>query len=174
MIKVGLLIIVYFFALLLFCGDSTFAGDYETIKAVWKEEPDKINYVNIRYNSTGTVGPNTIIAESQVTLKYRNPTGYTPTYEVEVLKASYTFLGRTGDKTFEVRFIDTGYDVKNEKISMFFEENELVPLDLKVELASSCTKTDKIYMKMFKLKGNQLEYQIILPDCLKNKLEKAE
>jgi hypothetical protein len=53
-----------------------------------------------------------------------------------------------------------------EKINLFFEENGLCPLSF-VMLYSGCSKDEKVFLKMIKLQGNQLEYQIILPNCLK-------
>lgn len=86
----------------------------------------------------------------------------------------FRYSGRTGDKTFEI--IYTSSDIrpstqpirerKKEKINLFFEKNGLCPLSF-VSLHSGCSKDEKVFLKMIKLQGNQLEYQIILPNCLK-------
>jgi hypothetical protein len=86
----------------------------------------------------------------------------------------FIYSGRTGDKTFEI--IYKGSDIRprtppilekrREKINLFFEENSVCPLSF-IALYSGCPKTEKVFLKMIKLQGNQLEYQIILPNCLK-------
>ena len=81
----------------------------------------------------------------------------------------YIYLGRTGEKTFEIQhiIIDFVKEIeKKEKISMYFVKGDLYPLK-RYRMHSSCSNEDNIFLKMVNLKGNQLEYQIILPDCLK-------
>lgn len=87
----------------------------------------------------------------------------------------YIYMGRTGEKTFELQYRPEGIFMTPDnfasirehpaKINLYFTENDLYPL--KIKQAGLCTKDDKVYLKMLKLKGNQLEYQIVLPDCLK-------
>jgi hypothetical protein len=86
----------------------------------------------------------------------------------------FMFSGRTGDKTFEIIYTSSDLrpstrpinERKREKINLFFEENSLCPLSF-MSLYSGCSKDEKLFLKMIKLQGNQLEYQIILPNCLK-------
>jgi len=87
----------------------------------------------------------------------------------------FKYSGMTEKKAFEI--ILTGSDLlptviqpirerKKKRINLFFEENSLFPLSF-VRLYSGCSNDEKVFLKMIKLQGNQLEYQIILPRCLK-------
>ena len=155
------------FVSLVFCNfASAFCEDCETLKIIAYEDAERIDYINFTYRS-GVAVPNALIVEAQLTFKYKNPALHNPVDEVEVIKAEYTFCDRTGDKIFEVSYIDTGHYNQNEKIRRYFEENACVPLDFSVYRFSNCTEYDKILIKMLNLKDNQLEYQIIFPDCLK-------
>lgn len=86
----------------------------------------------------------------------------------------YRFVGRTGENTFEVKYSHynrTGskfmQDTEDEKIlKLYFEKNLEANLNI-IPLDSSCI-ANPVYakLKMLELKGNQLKFQIILPDCL--------
>lgn len=102
-----------------------------------------------------------------MTFQYKNPAWYNPPGEIEVIKAEYYFCGCTGEKIFMVKYADTGHYNHNEKIRRFFEENARFPLDLSVYRYSHCTEDDKIFIKMLNLKDNQLEYEVIFPECLR-------
>jgi hypothetical protein len=166
MVRLILLIFGMFISLMFFDFASAFCRDCETLKVLVYEDAERIDYINFTYHS-GIAVPNTLIVEAQLTFKYKNPAWYNPTSEIEVIKAEYTFSGRTGDKIFEVRYIDTGHFNQNRKIRRFFEENDRFPLNLSVYRFSDCKENDKIFMNMLKLKDNQLEYQLIFPKCLK-------
>jgi len=102
----------------------------------------------------------------------------------------YVFLGRTGDKTFEIEYTfskssaaippfskkENSNDVK--KMNMFFEEGGFFELKdlffVPKDYGTRCTTDDKLFLKMISLKGNELQYQIILPDCLKSGVHKNE
>jgi len=60
---------------------------------------------------------------------------------------------------------------KDEKINMYLDDNlyHLSFSPFKSITHTNCTSEDKVFLKMIKLQGNQLEYQTILPDCLKSK-----
>jgi hypothetical protein len=88
----------------------------------------------------------------------------------------YSFVGRTGEKTFELR--RTGYSTLitktakpliEEKNSYYFDTN--VPLELQImALFSKCEpKEMKIQVKLIDLQGSKLECQVVLPDCLKDR-----
>jgi hypothetical protein len=169
MVKLSLFILGMFISLMFIDFASAFCGDCETLKVIGHEDAERINYINFTYHAgIASTIDSAVIVEAQCTFKYKNPAWYNPTGEVEVIKAEYTYSGRTGDKIFEVRYIDTDHYYQNErKRRIFFDENDRVPLDLSVYRFSNCTENHKISMKMLQLKDNQLEYQLIFPECLK-------
>jgi hypothetical protein len=80
----------------------------------------------------------------------------------------YKFLGRTGEKTFEILSIEQGpggVKASREKLNIYFDDTVSYPLRF-ISINTNCSLEDKILLKMIKLQGNQLEYQIILPNCL--------
>lgn len=83
----------------------------------------------------------------------------------------YDFAGRTGDKTFELRLIKReGSSPRSEtKISAYFDAETAMPLNAIVipRLGANCSKSELPKLKMISLSGNQLEAQVLLPDCLK-------
>lgn len=99
----------------------------------------------------------------------------------------YVFKGRTGDKTFEIEFtyeedkdssmkkFEREAGIKNkskvQKLNMFFEKDSLYELKeinfLTWTHGVRCPEdAKKVFLKMLELKGNQLIYQIIIPDCV--------
>ncbi len=89
----------------------------------------------------------------------------------------YIFKGRTGESTFEIRYIPDGvmthFDMNENRevpadMKLFFERDSIVPL--KISIGDPCKAERKVYLKMIALSGNRLEYQIILPECLKKYL----
>jgi hypothetical protein len=108
-----------------------------------------------------------------------------PGYPYHFVK-KYKFLGRTGDKTFEVEYTSEtettktmfskgGKEVVTTKMNMFLDSSELFHLKNLDPLLTfngfPCSAGDKVYLKMIGLKGNSLEAQIIIPDCLKKLLK---
>jgi hypothetical protein len=84
----------------------------------------------------------------------------------------YTFVGRTGEKTFELKHTYfTGPMTKpviEEKNSYYFDTN--VPLELEIRGFFDCDpKAKKIQVKLIDLKGSKLECQVVLPDCLRDR-----
>lgn len=65
----------------------------------------------------------------------------------------YTFLGRTGDKTFEIKALiyERGGVISNNTLKLFFEKDSIIPLG------------EGYKLKMLDLKGNTLIYQLIKP-----------
>lgn len=119
------------------------------------------------FNKTGTAEPNGTLFKFHYADKK---------FPFDVFYSNiYVFLGRTGEKTFEVQYRPEGLFTKPDnfssmrehpaKINLYFTDNELYPL--KINYVKPCTKEDKVYLKMLSLKGNGFDYQIILPDCLK-------
>ncbi|MDA8084089.1 MAG: hypothetical protein M0024_10575 [Nitrospiraceae bacterium] len=82
---------------------------------------------------------------------------------------TYFFYGRTGDKTFDVRRKATGSFGEDSIYHYYFTPNETVDIDYAGGMGNGCAKDDDILLKFIELKGNRLTYQIILPNCLKNK-----
>ena len=90
----------------------------------------------------------------------------------------YTFAGRTGEKTFDLMKTEgrIGNLQRNKqeerKISVYFDSGTPLPLGLNVEYSAytidgGCAKDDLPKLKMIKLTGNELEVQVLLPECLK-------
>jgi len=78
----------------------------------------------------------------------------------------YRFTGRTGDKNFEVSLKTQVYRVSNttKKISLYFEENGSIQLEMGGYNEKFWPPHGRIILKTIKLQGNQLEYQIIIPN----------
>jgi hypothetical protein len=106
------------------------------------------------FTNPGTINPNETIFTSILENKKNQLFMY---YQ-------YKYSGRTGEKTFEISLVEN-FTGKKEKISMYFDETNLFPLEF-IRGYVNCSKDDKVFLKMIKLQGNQLEFQIILPDCL--------
>jgi len=82
----------------------------------------------------------------------------------------YQFIGRTGTDTFEMKHNYGRMQMKNEEtLKMFFEKDSTFPLEFWFGY-TSCNN-EKIELKMLNLQGNQLEYEIILPQCLKDNIK---
>jgi hypothetical protein len=88
---------------------------------------------------------------------------------------SYRFIGRTSEKTFELE-TRTGVigDKKEEParmIKVYFDPMQELPLVFTpgrmTQVGTNCTDDDYIRLKMLKLQGNKLEYELVLPQCLR-------
>jgi hypothetical protein len=113
------------------------------------------------FTKTGTVKPGEIL------FSYHGKNKRTPDQVNYV--SEYKYLGKTGDNTFELEYSERGTVVEKETkeiIKLFFLENRAVNLHTFRSLYTSCTTEDKVYLQMDELKGDKLEYQIILPPCL--------
>jgi len=95
-------------------------------------------------------------------------------YSTKYFSVGFYYIGRTGEKTFDLLKSDTDYSKlpfkKEEKIShIYFDPNDLLYLFHTGPFKNQgCTKDDNIYLRMLDLKGNRLKFQIILPECMKN------
>lgn len=82
----------------------------------------------------------------------------------------YNFVGRTGDKTFELLQISReGSSPRVEKkFSVYFDPDAPLPLKIPLlPLDTSCSASEAPKLKLVKLSGNELEVQVLLPECLK-------
>lgn len=94
-----------------------------------------------------------------------------------VITAGFHFVGRTGEKTFDVVKSTTEYSGNTsptgrdrETYHLYFSANEhFVLMNAGPFKPQGCTKRDNILLRMFDFKNNRLRFQIILPDCLKTK-----
>jgi len=85
----------------------------------------------------------------------------------------YDFLGRTGEKTFEMSdtwVLDQKFkDATKRTLKMYFVEDDIYP----IKIGQVCLHGDRDdpstrpNLKLLKLTGNQLSYQVILPECFK-------
>lgn len=91
-----------------------------------------------------------------------------------VSKRRYDFSGRTGEKTFDIIYTSPSLDFSNPRAKteeettyhVYFEPNELFGLS-SARAFPGCASNDQFFLKMLKLKGNSLSFQIILPACIK-------
>jgi hypothetical protein len=142
----------------------SFALDLESIKFKAPKNNEYQIIVFGCFSKSGIALPNDVI------FQYR----YYHTTHLIGGNEDFTYSGRTGDKTFEVIYKSSDLDLREknrEKINLFFEENGSCPLSF-LSLFSGCSTNEKVLLKMIKLQGNQLEYQIILPNCLKRQEKK--
>jgi hypothetical protein len=83
----------------------------------------------------------------------------------------YEFVGRTGEKTFELRKIEKHFNDKTEtKTSVYFDATEPLPLKdmgTYLRIGAGCSVDEVPKLVMIKLTGNELEARVLLPDCLK-------
>jgi hypothetical protein len=83
----------------------------------------------------------------------------------------YKFSGRTGEKTFDLLL--TKYEPRGpkseSKISVYFDQTVPLPLNLEpiMFVGTTCNRGEGPALQMISLTGNQLEAQVLLPDCLK-------
>jgi hypothetical protein len=82
----------------------------------------------------------------------------------------YEFIGRTGDKAFQIKHTSKLMDVSSSDkvLNMYFEENSTFPMVFHASY-SSCEYGSIVQLQMLELKGNQLVYKLIYPECLKKK-----
>jgi hypothetical protein len=142
----------------------SFANDLEELKFSSPENAEYKIFMRGYFNKAGIASPNNSLFS------------YNASHAKLVVGIieDFVYSGRTGDKTFEITYTSSDLrpsippirERKREKINLFFEENSLCPLSF-LSLYSGCSKDEKLFLKMIKLQGNQLEYQIILPNCLK-------
>ena len=147
----------------------SFALDLESIKF---KAPENNGYQIIVF---GCFSKSCIALPNDIIFQYR----YYHTTHLIGGNEDFTYSGRTGDKTFEVIYKSSDIipdqfstrEKNREKINLFFEENGLCSLSFS-SVFSGCSIDEKVLLKMVKLQGNQLEYQIILPNCLKRQEKK--
>jgi hypothetical protein len=91
----------------------------------------------------------------------------------------YYFVTRSGEKSFDLRhtygtFMGMrGGRPPEEKITIHLrEESETYPLPMGTLSFPGCPPDERAQLKILELKVNQLSYQIILPQCLKEVLFK--
>jgi len=86
----------------------------------------------------------------------------------------FQFLGRTGEKTFDVDYNLKVITKTSEgalergvvdRLSYYFVKGDLVPVQRGG--FPGCSEDDIIYLKLLAFKGNEFKYQIILSDCIK-------
>lgn len=83
----------------------------------------------------------------------------------------YNFDGRTGDKTFDLRQIEWHFGKREEKkISVYFDPDAPLPvkaMSVYLQVGAGCAAGEVPKIAMIKLTGNELETQVLLPDCLR-------
>lgn len=87
---------------------------------------------------------------------------------------SYRFTGRTGEKTFELEaktgVIGNKEEEPSRMIKVYFDSTQELPLVFTpgrmLQVGTNCTEDDYIRLKMLKLQGNQLQYELVLPQCV--------
>lgn len=154
--------IVSIITFILFSIIPSFGNDREKITFDAPRNPECTIGISGFFSKSGIAEPNDTI----FSYLYENKRSPLAIYYLN----QYNFLGRTGEKTFEIKYVTGGTVAPktSEKINMYFEDNDLYPLKI-IMLNTNCSKDDKIFLKMLKLQGNKLGYQIILPDCLISK-----
>jgi hypothetical protein len=82
---------------------------------------------------------------------------------------NYDFTGRTGEKTFDIKFHRSSKDKsfeKNTDMHVYYVQNDKIPLQ-SAEGMYDCSNKDNIFLKLLDLSGNTLKFQIELPECIK-------
>jgi len=151
----------------LFFGLPAKAADWETLTF------DSIRDNNVRIRMQGYFSNSKSVSSRGLVFSYSSQTK-TGNYK-NMQDIQYTFGGRTGEKTFElVQYkgnVLAGGRLKSEekKISVYFDSGTPLPLPMEpyYGIESGCTLSDLPKLKMIRLAGNELEMQVLLPDCLK-------
>ena len=153
---------VIFFILILFVYPG-YGGEIDRIEF---NDPKDIGYeISIVgfINKPGTVNPGDIMAEFFVKNKQ-----FHDLYSFN----SYKFLGRTGERSFEVEMREryvAGNLATVTKVNMYLDKpGSLIPLQYNnISNHTRCNyEADKVYLKVIGLQGSKLKYQIMLPKCL--------
>lgn len=128
--------------------------------------------INGPFFNSQSLNPGDSLYFYQGTLTKNIPTSLSPGgfKHKMVNKEYYSFVGRTGEKTFELKhtvYFIRSKPVSEEKNSYYFDAN--VPLELQImALGSKCDpKEMKIQVKLIDFQGSRLECQVLLPECLK-------
>ena len=146
---------------ILFGLSPCFGGDFGKIEFDAPKNKEYRITLGGFLTKSGTVNPNeTMFTYSDQNKKYPNDPRCFSYVE-------YKFSGRTGEKTFEISRAEKIVQSRptTEKISMYFDEANLYPLQI-TPIYVNCSKDEGVFLKMVTMQGNQLEYRIILPDCL--------
>jgi hypothetical protein len=157
-----IILIIIFFSLSIV--ETIYADNLETISFISPQKSDWKITLRGYFSKPGLIAPNeTIFSVTGESTRYRFVDNFT-----------YRFTGRTGEKTFEMQYKFTSNISpikKDEKVNMYLDDNlyHLSFSPFNSYIHTNCTEEDKVFLKMNKLQGNQFEYQIILPDCLKSK-----
>jgi hypothetical protein len=141
-------------------------------QAVTVEEPSRTSHFAGYFDKPGVVAPQGRL----FSFESRTPGG--DSHE------RYTYIGRRGDKTIEIahsagRATMVMFSVKKdkpseEKLSVVFEEEGVYPLPMKSLTFPNCTRKETALLKLISLKGDLLEHQIVLPDCLREAIQKKD
>ena len=156
------------FAILLLSAINSFAGQIETFEFTTKKNHDYSLSFSGHFSEPAIASPNDYI----FTYFFQNKSY--PNERSFWNYNNYKFKGRTGDKTFEISYTyksPSGID-KTDILNCFFEENTTLPMKFDI-IYSGCSSDDKVELKMLKLSGSSLEYQVILPECLKSYIENS-
>lgn len=175
------LVIISIIYLALSWGSLVDAADFDQIKVRLKEySPD--SYLELiligPFNKSGIASRDDLLFAFGVV---ENHPKENKLYEFNYQE--FRFLSRTGEKTFEVKHYGKSQGPKynvNEKLLIYFATDDIYPLKfyeyswafsvpeyLKSNYFVKCSKSDEAYLKMIKLDGNRLEFQVILPECVR-------
>ena len=86
---------------------------------------------------------------------------------------TYIFAGRVGDRNFELEYkpggLGTNPTLRPTKLNVYYTKGGTFSLKISTTKCGSEQEEDleRVYLKMINLSGNKLEYQIILPECIK-------
>lgn len=161
--------IMFSAVILILCAAAAFAM-FQQVATV--EEPSRTSILTGYFDKPGLVAPQGVL----FSFESRTPGGDS--------RERYVFVGRSGEKTLEIshssgRATMVMFSVKKdkpleEKISIVFAENSTHSLPMTHLSFPNCPRKETAHLKIISLKDNQLEHQIILPDCLKEAIAKRD
>jgi hypothetical protein len=114
------------------------------------------------------LSPSAIASPGDTLLSYRADVLFNRVYTAT--GASFVYEERSGDALFSLR--EDGADgPKVTSVTFNDKKNHLLLIPFKSGCSSGAA--DAVYLKMNRLEGNQLHYQIILPACLSRLVEQS-
>jgi len=118
------------------------------------------------------LSPSAIASPGDTLLSYRYDEFMNKVYKTTT--ATFVFEERTGDAMFTIREEGTGDRSGAPNVtSVMFNDKKNHPLLIPFQSGCPSGAADAIYLKMNRLEGNQLYYQVVLPPCLSKLVEQS-
>lgn len=152
------------------------AGGKEAAKTATTRQKEFVFYSPVKAGSkiiiSADLSPFAIATPGETLLSYR--VDELMNKAVTTTSASFVYEERSGDAEFTIREDGTGERAGAPKItSVTFNDKKNHLLLIPFKSGCSTGAADAIYLKMNRIEGSQLYYQIIIPACLSKLVEQS-